>query len=131
MKFKALGLGFVILAFAGCASVHQDDPIDIYQKTQSYNNRSFDEVWSAAFRSIDEMGFLVLNTTKKVGLIHAEAKMNPDPQFLPPRMNVIIREENSGIDVNFHIELPGRRNNTGKRKTYANQFFKSLKKNLK
>jgi hypothetical protein len=131
MKLKTLGLGFLLLVLIGCASVQRENQIDIYQKTQSYKNRSFDEAWSAAFRSIDEMGFLVLNTTKKVGLIHAEAKMNPDPQFLPPRMNVIIREENSRIDVNFHIELPGRRNNTGKRRTYANQFFKILKRNLK
>jgi hypothetical protein len=131
VRLKSLGLGFVLLALIGCASLQPSDPIDIYQKTQSYKNRSFDDVWSAAFKSINEMGFLVLNTTKKVGLIHAEAKMNPDPQFLPPRMNVIIREEDSRIDVNFHIEQPGQKDDTGKRRIYANQFFKSLKKNLK
>ena len=105
--------------------------IDIYQKTQSVRNYSFDDVWSAALRSVDEIEFMVRKATKKIGLIHGEAKMNPDPRYLPPVMNVIIRQEKSRIDVNFHIELPGQRDDTGKRRTYANQFFKALRKNLK
>ncbi len=129
-KLKTLGLGFILLALAGCVSLHQNDPIDIYQKTQSFRNYSFDDVWSAALRSVDDMGLMVRNATKEIGLIHAGVKMNPDPRFLPPRMNVIIRKENGRIDVNFHIELPGQRDDTGKRRTYAKQFFKALKKNL-
>lgn len=131
MKLKTLGLGFILLALIGCVSLHQNDPIDIYQKTQSYKNFSFDDVWSMALRSIDEIEFIVRKATKKIGLIHAVAKMNPGPRYLPPLVNVIIREENSRIDVNFHIELPGQRDDTGKRRTYANQFFKALRKNLK
>lgn len=131
MRLKTLGLGFILLVLISCASLHQNDPIDIYQKTQSYKKFSFDDVWSAALRSIDEIDFTVRNATKEIGLIHAEAKINPDPRFLPPLMNVIIREENSRIDVNFHIELPGQRDDTGKRRSYVNQFFKALKKNLK
>lgn len=131
MHLKTLGLGFILLVLIGCASLHQNDPIDIYQKRQSYKKFSFNDVWSAALRSIDEIDFAVRNATKEIGLIHAEAKMNPDPRFLPPLMNVIIREENSRIDVNFHIELPGQRDDAGKRRSYANQFFKALKKNLK
>lgn len=131
MHLKTLGLGFIVLVLIGCASLHQNDPIDIYQKRQSYKKFSFNDVWSAALRSIDEIDFAVRNATKEIGLIHAEAKMNPDPRFLPPLMNVIIREENSRIDVNFHIELPGQRDDAGKRRSYANQFFKALKKNLK
>ncbi len=131
MKLKTLSLGFILLILIDCASLHQNDPIDIYQKTQSYKNFSFYDIWSAALRSIDEIDFIVRNATKEIGLIHAEAKIYPDPSFLPPLMNVIIKEENSRIDVNFHIELPGQRDDTGKRRSYANQFFKALKKNLK
>ena len=131
MKFKTLCLGFILLALIGCASVHRDDPIDIYQKTQSYKKRSFDDVWSAALRSIEEMEFIVRSTTKRIGLIHAEAKMDPDPHYLPTLINVIIKQENSTIDVNFHIELPGQRDETGKRRTFANRFFKALRKNLR
>jgi hypothetical protein len=131
MKFKTLCLGFILLALIGCASVHRDDPIDIYQKTQSYKKRSFDDVWSAALRSIEEMEFIVRSTTKRIGLIHAEAKMDPDPHYLPTLINVIIKQENSTIDVNFHIELPGQRDETGKRRTFANRFFRALRKNLR
>ncbi len=131
MNLKTLGLGFILLVLISCASLHQNDPIDIYQKTQSYKNISFDDVWSATLRSIDEIDFIVRNTTKEIGLIHAEVKMNPDPRFLPPLMNVIIRVDKSRIDVNFHIELPGQRDDTGKRRSYVNRFFKALKKNLK
>lgn len=131
MKIKTLCLGFILLALIGCASVHRDDSIDIYQKTQSYKKRSFDDVWSAAIRSIEEMEFIVRSTTKRIGLIHAEAKMDPDPHYLPTLINVIIKQENSTIDVNFHIELPGQRDETGKRRTFANRFFKALRKNLR
>lgn len=130
MKLKPLGLGFILLALIGCASMPRNDPINIFQKTQSFRNISFNDVWSAALQSVDEMDFVVRKATKRIGLIQAEAATNPDPRYLPPRMNVIIREENSRIDVNFHVELPGQRDETGKRKTYSNQFFKSLKKNL-
>ena len=130
MKIKTLGLGFLLLSLIGCASVYRDEPIDIYQKTRSYKSRSFNEVWSATLRSIDEMGFIVRSATKRSGLIHAVAIRNPDPQFLPPRMNVVIKDVEHRIEVNFHIELPGQRNNTGKRRKFANQFFKALRRNL-
>ena len=116
MKLKTLGLGFILLVLIGCASLHQNDPIDIYQKTRSYKKFSFDDVWSTALRSIEEIDFIVRNATKEIGYIQALAKINPDPRYLPPLMNVIIREENSRIDVNFHIGLPGQRDDTGKRK---------------
>jgi len=131
MRLKDLSLGFLVLALIGCASLRQNDPIDIYKKTQSYKNISFDDVWTAALRSIDEMGFMVRSATKKSGLVQAVAKMNPDPLYLPPLMNIIIRDRYGRIEVNFHVELPGQRDDTGKRRTYANQFFKALKKNLK
>lgn len=131
MRLKALGLGFFLLALAGCASLPHSDPIDIYQKTHSYKNCSFGEVWSAVLASIDVMDFVVRSAKKDVGLIQAVAKMNPELRHSPPLMNIVIRRENNRIDVNFHIELPGQRDETGKRRTYANRFFKSLKKNLK
>jgi hypothetical protein len=115
----------------GCASLHRDDPIDIYQKTQSYKNFSFDDVWSAALRSVDGVEFVVRKAIKRIGLIQAVAKMNPDPRYLPPLMNVIIKEDNRRIDVNFNIELPGQRDDTGQRRAFANRFFKALKKNLR
>jgi hypothetical protein len=76
------------------------------------------------------MEFIVRSATKKIGLIHAEASRNPDPRYLPSVMNVIIKQENGRIMVNFHIELPGQRNNAGIRRKYTNQFFKALRKNL-
>ena len=130
MNRQSLVLGFILLALAGCASVPLDDPIDIYQKTRSYKKYSFDHVWSAALRSVDDVGFVVRNTTKKVGLIQAVVKINPEPRHSPPLMNVVIREEDGRIDVNFHVELPGQRDETGKRRTYTTRFFKALRKNL-
>jgi hypothetical protein len=131
MKLGALSLGFMVLVFAGCATMTRTDTIDIYQKTKSYKNFSFDEVWASALRSVDETGFMVRSAAKEVGLIHAVIKKNPDPGYLPPVMNVVIRKENNRIDVNFHIELPGQKDESGTRRSYANQFFKVLKKNLK
>lgn len=131
MRLKDLSLGFFLLALIGCATLHRDDPIDIYQKTHSYKNCSFGEVWSAVLISIDDMDFVVRSAKKDVGLIQAVAKMNPETRYSPPLMNIVIRRENNRIDVNFHIELPGQRDDSGKRRTYAKRFFRSLKKNLK
>ena len=130
MKLKTIALGFLLLALIGCASVYRDEPIDIYQKTQSYKNRPYGVVWSAALRSIDDIGFMVRSAVKKSGLIQAVAKANPDPRFLPPLMNIVITSGDGRVDVNFHIELPGQRNNKGTRRKLANQFFKALRRNL-
>lgn len=131
MNRKTLGIGFVLLVLAGCASVPLGDPVEIYQRTRSYKKYSFDDVWSAALRSVDDIGFIVRNTTKKVGLIQAVAKVNPEPRYVPPLMNVVIKEEDQRIDVNFHVELPGQRDESGMRRSYSNRFFKALRRNLK
>lgn len=131
MNRKSFLLGLILLASIGCVTLQQTEPIDIYQKTQSYKKYSFGHVWSAALKSVDDVNFVVRNTTKKVGLIQAVAKINPEPRYLLPRMNVVIREENGRIDVNFHIELPGQRDDTGKRRKIADRFFKALRKNLR
>ena len=131
MRLKTIGIGIILLGMAGCASLHQMDQIDIYRKTQSYENFSFDEVWTAALRSIDEIEFIVRNAIKETGLIHAVAKTNRDPRFKPPLVNVVIGVENGMINVNFHVELPGQIDGTGQRKACANRFFRVLKNNLK
>jgi hypothetical protein len=131
VKLKTSGLVFILLGLMGCASLPQDEPIGIYQKTQTYKNHSFDGVWSAALMSVEEAGFVVRNVAKEVGLIKAAAEVNPDPGHRPPVMNVVIREENGRIDVNFHIELPGQRDDSGIRRAYADRFFRALKKNLR
>jgi hypothetical protein len=125
-----LGLILLLLILIGCASLHEKDTAEIYLRSKSYRSHSFDEIWSAALQSVDDIGFVVRKATKEIGFIHALAKMDPDPDYLPPQLNVIIREENGKIDVNFHIELPGKRDEKGIRRSYADQFFKTLKKNL-
>ncbi len=130
MNPKALGLGFLLLFLIGCVSLHREDPIDIYQKTQSYRDHSFDDVWTAALQSVDEIDFVIRKAAKEIGFIHALAKMNPDPSYLPHQMNVIIRKEDGRIEVNFHVELPGQIDESGMRRSYANRFFKALKRNL-
>jgi len=122
--------GFAALLLTGCASMQEKDQTEIFMKSKSYRSHSFDEVWSAALQSIEEIEFIVRKVSKEIGFIHALSKVNPDPSYLPPHMNVIIRVENGQVDVNFHIELPGQRDETGKRKSYADQFFKALKRNL-
>jgi len=132
MKIKLVAVEIVCIALVmmGCATLHREEPVDIFQRTQSYRNFPFSHVWSAVLRTVDDVGFTVRSAKKGVGLIHAEAKSSLGPGYLPPLMNVVIREENGRVDVNFHIELPGQRNESGKRRTLARRFFKSLKKNL-
>lgn len=131
MNRRSFLLGLILLASISCVTLQPTEPIDIYQKTQSYKKYSFDHVWSAALKAVDDVDFVVRNTTKRVGLVQAVAIRNPEPRFSPPRMNVIIKEENGRIEVNFHIELPGQKDDTGKRRKIADRFFKVLRKNLR
>jgi len=114
----------------GCASLDQKDQTEIYLKSKSFRNHSFDDVWLAAVKATSEIYFITRKEAKDIGFIYALAKENPDPSYLPPHMNIIIKEENGRIEVHCHIELPGQRDEGGKRRRYANQFFKALKKHL-
>ncbi len=123
-------LVLALLVLIGCASLDQNGQTEIYLKSKSYRNHSFDEVWQAAIKSTGEIDFIIRKEAKDIGFIYALAKENPDPSYLPPHMNIIIREGKGRINVNCHVELPGQRDETRRRKSYANQFFKALKKYL-
>lgn len=96
----------------------------------SYTDFSFDEVWSAAMKAVDDIEFTIRKMIKESGFIYAEGRRNPSPLYLPPHMNVIIREENGRINVNCHVVLPGQITDFEASKRYVRWFFKDLNKNL-
>lgn len=130
-KMKIFVVGCTCLLLTSCASVLQENENPVFEKSKSYERFTFDEIWNAAIQSLDDIEFVLKNEIKQNGFIYAQVKKNPDPRYLPPHMNLIIREENGGIRVNCHVVVPSRSHAFGTERSYANRFFEALDNNLK
>lgn len=110
----------------GCTpspKVEQGPPL---QETKFFDDLTVDAVWVAALLAIDDLEFTVQKEIKESGFIYAQAKNNPDLRYLPPHLNVYIREENGRIRVNCHSVIPGRETDLHASTTIVKQFFKAL-----
>ena len=124
--FCYLLLCLVLSAFICCTPSHkviQEPPL---QETKYFDNFTIDEVWAAALLAIDDLDFATQKEIKDSGFIYAQAKTNLNPQFLPPHMNVYIRNENGRVRVNCHAVIPGQETNLRASSAIVKQFFTAL-----
>jgi hypothetical protein len=103
--------------------VEQEPPL---QETKYFDNFTKKTVWAAILLAIDDLEFAIQKDIKESGFIYAQAKTNPDPRYLPPHMNVYIREENGRIRVNCHAVIPGRETDLQASTAIVKQFFTAL-----
>jgi hypothetical protein len=103
--------------------VEQEPPL---QETKFFDNFTLETVWAAVLLAIDELEFALQKEIKESGFIYAQAKTNPDPRYLPPHLNVYIREENGRIRVNCHAVIPGRETDLQASSAIVKQFFMTL-----
>jgi hypothetical protein len=129
LKISAVGAAFLLLIT--CASVHQENENPVFEKSKTYEKFTFDEIWNAVRQSLDDIGFVLKSEIKQNGFLYAQARKNPDPRYLPPHMNIIVREENGGIRVNCHMVVPSRSHAFDTERSYINRFFKALNDSLK
>ncbi len=103
--------------------IEQESPL---QETKYFDNFTLDAVWAAVLLAIDDLEFVIQKDIKESGFIYALAKTNPDPLYLPPHLNVYVREENRKIRVNCHAVIPGRETDFRESTAIVKKFFTAL-----
>lgn len=122
---KKFWLILVVLALVSCVKQ------TIKQEATFLENHTFDEVWNASIKAINDIEFTVDSMDKEAGFIAAERGRKAFVENAPPRLSVMIKEVGGKVYVdckvlqkNQYIDLGG----TG-RKTVRN-FMIALNQNL-
>ena len=123
-------LSLILMFLVSCASIQAKKS----EATLFYENFSFDDVWSAALKTINGMGFEVTKEEKEKGLIVA-GKRGELLIAGPPFLNIHLREYGERIAVDCRAIMKGTSYRTepeGKMeiKRYQRTFFYTLNKNL-
>ncbi|MGB6338999.1 MAG: hypothetical protein WBF32_04430 [Candidatus Aminicenantaceae bacterium] len=119
-------LPLLLLILVRCApspKIEQEPPL---QETKFFDNFKLDVVWTAVLLAIDDLEFAIQKDIKESGFIYAQAKTNPDSRYLPPHLNVYIREESGRVSVNCHVVIPGRETDLQASSAIVKQFFTAL-----
>jgi len=123
---KYLCLSLLLLFLISCVpspKVVQEPPL---QETKYFDNFTFDTVWAAVLLTIDDLEFALQKEIKESGFIYAQAKTSADPRYLPPHLNVYVRDENGRIRVNCHAVIPGQEIDLQASTAIVKQFFTAL-----
>ena len=124
--FTYLCLPIFLLLLMSCASspkIKQEPPL---QETKFFDNFTLDVVWKAVLLAIDDLEFAIQKDIKESGFIYAQANTNPDPRYLPPHLNVYVRQERGRVSVNCHAVIPGRETDLQASSAIVKQFFTAL-----
>ena len=83
----------IVLTFISCTQqiIHQDMAF--------LENHTFDEVWEASIKAVDDIDFTIDSTDKVAGFISAESGTRVF-ESVPPRLSIMIKD----IDGKVHVE---------------------------
>ena len=93
---KKLLLILLILAFVSC--IRQVVDTD----TTFLENHSFDEVWEASIKAVNDIDFTVDSMDKEAGFITAESGTHV-LQEVPPRLSIMIKEIGGNVSVDCRM----------------------------
>ena len=116
-------LALLVLLFLSCTKQI------INQDMTFLDNHTFDEVWEASIKAVNDIDFTIDSVDKAAGFISAESGMRAF-ESSPPRLSIMIKEMDGKIRVDCkvlqkeHIDLAGHG-----RKTVRN-FMTALNMNL-
>jgi hypothetical protein len=129
---KSLYLCLLMLFFLGCATAHEEKTAkpDL-QETKSFEGFTPEEIWEAILQSLAEMEFTVRKEIKDSGFIFAQAASNPDSFYLPPHLNIYIRQEANRYSVTCHAVVPGQHDDYEASARYVARFFEILAGHLR
>lgn len=119
-------LPLLLLILMSCApspKVEREPPL---QETKFFDNFTLDAIWEAVLLAIDDLEFAIQKDIKESGFIYAQAETNPDSLYLPPHLNVYVREESGRVSVNCHAVIPGRETDLQASSAIVKQFFTTL-----
>ena len=127
MKGKMIVIGGLCLILLNCMGSMQVKQ----EASKFYENYSFDEVWVASLRAIQDIGFTIKNTEKESGLIYAEGGRNVITQNESPQLNIMVIESGEKVHVDCRAVQPGQIVDYGAGKKNINKFLIALNKRLK
>jgi hypothetical protein len=129
MRLKLLLFGLVIVSLMCCSSGQSGLTEVVSQEFNVYANVYFNDVWTAAEKSIAELNFSVKNQIKDRGLIDAEIPASGD-EGEAVLLSAMIVEEMDRIKVDCIVVLAGLEPQPERSLWYVKQFFSELEKNL-
>ena len=105
------------ISFASCA---------VIQESRVVSKSSYDEVWHACVTSFSDIGYSIINTDKKSGIVVAERGSILNSQTVT-KLNIILKESANGVSVNVkYIPPPGMIGGGGT----ADLFITALRKRI-
>ncbi|MFC2163778.1 hypothetical protein ACFLT2_02130 [Acidobacteriota bacterium] len=125
-------LGMISLCTMSCSSIQKGQEEDVHlQETKTFKDCTLSEVWEAALRSVADVDFIVKKRLVKSGFIYAQRREDPDSLYLPPHMNIYIRQENNEISIHCHVVIPENSKDYEVSSGYVNSFFAALYQNIR
>jgi hypothetical protein len=94
---KKLLLTILVLASFSC--INQT----VKTETAFLENRSFEEVWEASIRAVNDIEFTIDGVDKEAGFIGAERGSHPLGGDAPPRLSIMIREYDRRVRVDCKV----------------------------
>ncbi|MGD8538538.1 MAG: hypothetical protein PVI66_07455 [Candidatus Aminicenantes bacterium] len=129
MRSKLFLFSLVIVSLICCSSGQKGLTEVVSQEFNVYANVYFNDVWTAAEKSIAELNFSVKNQIKERGLIDAEMPA-ADEGGESILLSAMIVEEMDRIKVDCIVILAGLEPQPERSLWYIKQFFEELEKNL-
>jgi hypothetical protein len=94
---KKLLLAILILACVSCLNQ------TVNTETTFLKGRTFDEVWEASIKAVNDIEFTIDSIDKEAGFIGAERGTHPLGGDAPPRISIIVKESDRDVSVDCRV----------------------------
>jgi len=94
---KKILLALLILACVSCLSQ------TVNTETTFLKNRTFDEVWEASIKAINDIEFTIDSIDKEAGFIGAERGRHVLGGDAPPRLSIMVKEYDRNVSVDCKV----------------------------
>lgn len=100
-------------------------------ETSYWQNRTFEEVWDASIKAVNEIEFTIDSIDKDAGFIGAESGSYVLGGDAPPRLSIMVRELGNSVNVDCKVLQKEQFVDIfGIGKKIAREFMIALKQNL-
>ncbi len=94
---KKLLLAILILACVSCLNQ------TVNTETTFLKGRTFDEVWDASIKAVNDIEFTIDSIDKEAGFIGAERGMHPLGGDAPPRISIMVKKSDRDVSVDCKV----------------------------
>ena len=127
MRTRVFIVGIISLLLLSCATSMQVKK----QKNFSYNEYSFETVWSAAIRAVMDIGYSIKSSDKNGGIIFAQGQAVFIADEAPLNLSILIKEENGKTNIDCQVVIPGAAFDAIGINKEMEKFMVALNRNLK